>query len=414
MGNETVDWLHRTRRLLKQAEAMKEATRSRLTPDFCALGYLHHNEPAVSKLLADLLNPQGTHGQGGAFLEAFLARFWPTITLNSSSVEVKAEARTDLIGKHRRMLDVRVIFRDQAGVSYALGIENKVWGAADQTEQVSDYLSDLDRRSNTNHKLIYLCQHRNQMPSSLSINEADAKKAIDDDRLVLCGFEELIPWLRDCIGRSDALRVRSFLDELIVYINQTVLGQSDMTDHDLIVKAATEDVESLRAALEISSVRDAIYRSVVTDFVSALYERTAELNLPQNWKLHVGENIYAQYARVSLGPDTGQSRYSIAIAFDRANLGDATVGVLALIKPDKFELEMVRAALNRGIAITCDTTSIMWPWWQHFESHRHWNTTDALCAMKDPGENGMVSLTLRQFGQILDVLKKENLLDQLN
>jgi hypothetical protein len=49
----------------------RERFAAQLAPDFNLFDYLRTDEMGVSKVIADLLDPKGAHGQGGVFLQAF-------------------------------------------------------------------------------------------------------------------------------------------------------------------------------------------------------------------------------------------------------------------------------------------------------------------------------------------------------
>ncbi len=66
----------------------------RLAPDFSIFDYLRTDEMGLSRCIADMLNPNGKHGQNEVFLEAFLKLLkidWPANT-KTCSVELEKQA----------------------------------------------------------------------------------------------------------------------------------------------------------------------------------------------------------------------------------------------------------------------------------------------------------------------------------
>lgn len=58
--------------LLQGRAAQRAADAEMRAPDFCLLDYLDSRENGISRILANLLDPMGSHGQGARFLEAFI------------------------------------------------------------------------------------------------------------------------------------------------------------------------------------------------------------------------------------------------------------------------------------------------------------------------------------------------------
>lgn len=66
--------LHRVQDHTNAFAKAKELYHERLAPDFNPFDFIEPNEIRLSRILAWLLNPRTSHGQGGRFLDAFLAR----------------------------------------------------------------------------------------------------------------------------------------------------------------------------------------------------------------------------------------------------------------------------------------------------------------------------------------------------
>ncbi len=120
---------------------------------FNVFHFIKPDENKLSDVLAWLLDPRGSHGQGGLFLGLMFKR----VNLGTGAkltvdAKVQREAPTFGIEKYRRRMDVLVA----AGAW--LAIENKV-DSPEQPEQVNDYLEDLHRCTasrNLPNTLIYL------------------------------------------------------------------------------------------------------------------------------------------------------------------------------------------------------------------------------------------------------------------
>ena len=112
-----------------------------LAQRFSVLDYLRVDESGLSRIIADLLNPKASHGQGTLFLQKLLGvaglrntRHWPDLD-RSRRILVAREQRTH----DDRRIDISVQIDGASGEPYCLAIENKPY-AGDQENQVKDYL----------------------------------------------------------------------------------------------------------------------------------------------------------------------------------------------------------------------------------------------------------------------------------
>ena len=110
---------------------------------FNVMDYLRTDELGLSRIIADLLNPRASHGQGPLFLRLLLDQLnsslssWPDdLRLQDAIVETEAQAN-----KQRR-IDILVQLKHHPNEGYCLAIENKPF-AGDSCRQVLDYLEYL-------------------------------------------------------------------------------------------------------------------------------------------------------------------------------------------------------------------------------------------------------------------------------
>ena len=116
------------------AESMQRRMDLKLATRLNIFKVFEPDENKLSDILADLLDPKGSHGQGNLFLKEIFQK----LNLHQSDhtakdVVVQREAPTDRILAHRRRIDVLV----QADA--LLAIENKV-DSLELLDQVKDYL----------------------------------------------------------------------------------------------------------------------------------------------------------------------------------------------------------------------------------------------------------------------------------
>ena len=87
---------------LKALEQARERYSPQLAPDFSIFDYVDTSELGLSRILGDLLNPKGKHGQKDLFLRCFIERCLPNLDDNGwqefkdnlSKTKIKLEERT--------------------------------------------------------------------------------------------------------------------------------------------------------------------------------------------------------------------------------------------------------------------------------------------------------------------------------
>ena len=187
---------------------------------FSVFHYFKENENLVSGIFADLLRPDGSHGQGTAFLRLFLeeidrgdkrsirkAGAYGTLEPCSVYTEYGTSA-------HRR-IDIVLKLRDKW-----IGVENKPW-AGEQEDQLQDYL-DFLRQKDEQACVLYL-----------SGDGGDATTIRDEDRdhylNIPYGLTKNGPsvahWIAECHRRCHAENVRWFLKDMLMYVARMFYGE---------------------------------------------------------------------------------------------------------------------------------------------------------------------------------------------
>lgn len=234
---------------LEMAQEMDARLNRRLAFRFNVLDYIRTSELGLSRVIADLLNPQATHGQGILFLKTLLCGLQRSSTKRGrpldltldygtkwevveNTVRVKVE-RTIPSG---RRLDISVEFEDDGGRRRCLAIENKPY-AGDQKDQVRDYLDFMEKEYGsqrpTSHLLIYLSR-TGQLPSERSIGKDRLDQETTERDFAVMGYSlesvadsgsdeprgngvdllldySLRKWFDECRKECDVEHLRNFL-----------------------------------------------------------------------------------------------------------------------------------------------------------------------------------------------------------
>lgn len=134
-------------------------------------------ETIHSKFLAELLNPDGSHGLGSAFLEAF----YEQIELNELTPK-NSSIKTEFTCPEGKM-DIVISNENDTVV-----IENKIY-AVDQSDQLKRYSEWLNKQEKANKKLIYL-----------TLDGHEASNAKDIDYQQISYRNDILQWLDKCIA----------------------------------------------------------------------------------------------------------------------------------------------------------------------------------------------------------------------
>lgn len=201
-----------------------------LASDFSVFSYILDDENILSDMIADLLRPDGKHGQDNAYLISFLnmlfesnssnsnlqsniSNFLSLVTHKPEQIKIFREKSTDHIEKNQRRMDIVIDFGEGNG----LMIENKPW-TIDQYKQLEHYHQNMKLRFKNSVILVYLSGNGNP-PSLDSLPPALKLKISQDGEYVEINFPKHIPdWLHHCFLHTDADKIRWFLRDFKNYV----------------------------------------------------------------------------------------------------------------------------------------------------------------------------------------------------
>ena len=328
---------------LETARVLDRELDRQLARRFNVLDYLRTDELGLSRVVADLLNPEGNHGQGAVFLQLLLDKvgFKVDGKIDDSRVDVELT-----IEDHRR-LDVAVRIDER----HCLAIENKPY-AADQPDQVKDYLEWLEQYDK--RMLIYLSP-TGAGPAEHSIGEADLvelRKHDDPRRFAIMpyhpaadlddGFNDfrlpfsLADWLADCRKSCDVDWLRWFLREAETFC-QRQFGGNTMTaaENSAIGEFVFGDDRNVKTAFAVHNSWPDIKAKICRCFLKTTVRRNLLKEMKPLWP---GVEISAVYcekryeSRISASlnhwrkDETGEST-SITLQTQKKGPNDWMIGV---------------------------------------------------------------------------------------
>ena len=180
---------------------------------FSVFHYFKENENLVSGIFADLLRPDGSHGQGTVFLRLFLEEIdrggKECIRSCGAYGDLdRCAVYTEYPTDEGRRVDI-VLKLDNKWI----GVENKPW-AGEQPDQLQHYLEFLQRKDAEACVLYW------------SGDGASAKTIKDEDHYLTMPYgrtkngPSVAHWVAECHRLCEAESVRWFLKDLLKYIER--------------------------------------------------------------------------------------------------------------------------------------------------------------------------------------------------
>lgn len=232
---------------------------------FNDLGFMSDEVHLHSMFLANLLNPKGSHGQRGKFLEVFLKmlqKSFPAISADSLELDTAiASVEVEIfIGRQTDSEGGRIDIYLTDG-KHSIIIENKIY-AGDQYHQMLRYWNyGLSQKGNDTEKsfvLIYLTLD-GCSPSKESLGE-DLK---ENDIVCLSYKSDIRGWLDRCVElASRTPLVRETINQYISTID--ILTNNVMEDNKELFDILSKE-ENLDAVFDIIDSKENLINHIIND-----------------------------------------------------------------------------------------------------------------------------------------------------
>ena len=292
---------------------------------FYDLGFMSDEVHLHSMFLANLLNPKGSHGQRGKFLEAFLKmlqKSFPAISadrlvLDTANASVEVEK---YIGRQTDSEGGRIDIYLTDG-KHSIIIENKIY-AVDQHHQMLKYWNyGMSQKVNDTEKsfvLIYLTLDGSS-PSKDSLGE-DLK---ENDIVCLSYKNDIRGWLDRCVElASRTPLVRETINQYISTID--ILTNNVMEDNKELLDILSKE-ENLDAIYDIANNKNIVVNRIINEvFIPKLRD------LAESKGLTMGDNCTENWMEESWA---GASFYNpkwkylkLVFEFERRGLGRLIFG----------------------------------------------------------------------------------------
>ena len=341
---------------------------------FNDLGFMSDEVHLHSMFLANLLNPKGSHGQRGKFLEAFLKmlqKSFPAISadrlvLDTANASVEVEK---YIGRQTDSEGGRIDIYLTDG-KHSIIIENKIY-AVDQHHQMLKYWNyGMSQKVNDTEKsfvLIYLTLDGSS-PSKDSLGE-DLK---ENDIVCLSYKNDIRGWLDRCVElASRTPLVRETINQYISTID--ILTNNVMEDNKELLDILSKE-ENLDAVYDIVNNKNAVVNRIVNE------EFIPQLRILAKSKgFSMGDGCIENWFEK---PYTGLSFYNpqwkyleLAFEFERRGLGRLIFGfsTKAGVKSENVK-DWEKVQKNYS---TKDVNNPCWIW-KDFKGNQDWDNASGI------------------------------------
>jgi len=326
---------------------------------FRVLAVGHLEVRTHSPILADLLNPKGSHGQGEVFLDLFLDHFkiegFNTKTATAIS-ELYIGPVTEISGGR---IDIVIQEAEAGGKTRRILIENKIY-AADQENQLIRY-RNFDKEA----PLLYLTLSGDE-PTNVS-----TEKLKEINYQCISYSKDIRFWLLLCRKEAACLPgVREVISQYITLIEELTHQSTSIQMNAELINEITTDQDSLKAFHTLCDAAWSV-KAILLDKLDIQLNKVADkIGVERGGKL---EDLHVKWAEFGfLMPCLTDNNLYICFRFESSDFRDLNYG-FATIKSDivcHFEHQ-----LRDRLSTACElySSSIYWPAGAAFQSpYNNW------------------------------------------
>lgn len=340
-----------------------------------------HYEVTHSSIIAEFLNPKGSHGQGTLFVEAFIEKLkLQDFDFSLNDIVVSTEyvipnGRFDII-----------IYN---GDKQAIIIENKIY-AQDQWMQLKKYDDYAKDKYSNGYRIVYLTLDEH-LPTDEASNSVD---------FVPISYKfHIIDWLIQCKHLAiDKPLIRETLNQYILHLKElTETTDMDSMNQNEIIKLL---ISNNTTTAQIFNLKDEIEQYVLEEYIFPTLKKIAS---DYNLNFEYDEDFYSKsrYTGFVLSPKV-QTTWHIWFEFGKGEWKQLYVGVVW----DK-EQRSTHKAMKRLNIFDYGPNDVWFFGWKNVKNP-DWNIDYLLKVANNMADFEMYYREI--IGVILDSMKQEGML----
>lgn len=307
---------------------------------------VNHYENTHSAIIAEFLNPNGSHGLKSKLLECFIESLGEFFTVKIFNHE-KARVRTEHSTEQGR---IDILLEDNQ--NKAIIIENKIY-ANDQFEQLKRY-NRYVQNYKYGYQILYL---------TLFGDNASEQSAEGVSYLAISYKENIINWLEKCVAIASRYPiVRETIIQYINHLKQLTNQDMDSKNKEEITEVLSR-IENLRASKVIFQNYNATYNYIIGKNFNPKMEEFAKLN---GLEYHF-EKSEEFYVRFNFTNPNWQGRCWIGFTFEGNRCHYGLCNNPNNYKVSEVNRKIIHANLH-DLGINSRKESNWWPFYSHFRN----------------------------------------------
>ena len=393
-----------------------------LAPDFNTFDYINTDELGLSRILADLLNQQGSHAQKANFLHLFIQHclpciyndvHWQPFIAGLEQTKVTIEETTRASETFRRM---DIYIQGQVGAdSFGICIENKPY-ASDQFKQLEDYASELENRRLTQWHIVYLNESENG-PCEHSVDKRTLDRWIMNNKYSHLRFSDLINWLKACQSDCQNHSVAEFLAQFIKFIQKQFMGVEDMNEAQSVLETMLSSQENIASALKIAlsthDMKKQLIEKLQRDLMAIIEDKSKPYSM-------IKTDLKGVNREEQIVFNIKESALELRLGFGGTVFNNHYLGIFIANSDVVSDYEYYEKILtkckagdsmaDKNIKAEADKSKGgYWCAWYSFEPHDWWSNTEPWEQIHN-GE--MAHEIIKELDEYYKVLKDDNLLSK--
>lgn len=323
---------------------------------------VNHYEVTHSAIIAEFLDPQGSHGQGLAFVKAFVE----SLNLQDFDFSLNGvEVATEMVTPNGR-IDIVI----SNGSKQAIIIENKIY-AADQWKQLKRYDEFAKTKYPNGYKILYL---------TLNGNDPNDDKSRKVEYITISYKHHIIDWLLQCkLLAIDKPLIRETLNQYIQHI-KNLTNTIDMENNEknsiieLLIKYPQETTKIINTQWDMEEY-------IVKTYLFPTLERVAQ-KFDMRFYCEDTNRLFSRSssAYFAMIPNKSTS-WHIAFEFAKGSWRDLEVGLVW-----NKEQREVRRSIKLLTPIFDKGPNNIWFYGWKYVNHPSWNTAYLLEVANNPKE----------------------------